>query len=198
MRQGYILITKSGPSFDAQRAALSAAGVERTAPVQSDELATLERRQGKAVADLAGRRAAIEALEKGDELVVATPGCVGISTADILYVLQEVAARGACVFIASRRERIAWTPEALAVLAFCEEAAAERREAHAARMRRAIKEGKGVKVGRDRIPLDARAQSIWADPAISAEDAAAAIGVSVRTLYRRLGSKAAPKKEGKA
>lgn len=195
MRHGYILVTKSGPSPEAQRAALSAAGVGPTASVQSDAVASPERTQQTA-ADLTGRRAAIKMLEKGDELVVATPGCLGVSTADILSVLRQVSARGASVFVASRQERIACTPEALAVVALCEEAAAERRKAHAARMRQAIREGKDVKVGRNPITLDARAREIWADPTKSAAEAAAAIGVSARTLYRRLGPKDAPKGEG--
>lgn len=153
-----------------QRTALEAAGCK----------VVYEDGKGEGLAD------AIGSLRKGDALVVDGLHRLAPTRAGVLDALEQIAARGAKVMDArtgrsTNSADAAWVVEALMVLA-----GEARIPSHAEAVRRG-KMGGGKK---KKVAMTQReAQAIWLDKTIRTNDEAAArIGLGIRTLYRRFGA----------
>ena len=189
--KGYVLLSNGGLSLPAQKAALHRLGVDQ-APSSGQlfvddarERATLARRIGD---ELYARRLAVNSLVAGDALAIASPACLGMSVNDIRLTLDEILGRHIDIIVANPRLHVR-AGDRQGVAGFLDAAFKERRAAHAGWMRQA-RVSPTLKGGRRRIDFDeALARKLWSDPAYTKEDVAVAVGVGVRTLHRRLGSR---------
>lgn len=173
MKIGLIRLSPAGPGEKTQRAALKGAGI------------TDFRKVGPGAED--ARDVAIEALGRGDVLVVASPGCLGTTASDVLAVLAQITRREASVMDASTGEMVVCPSEALPALDFANRADSENRRAIAAKARRARAE-----TGRmnqwpgwteDRVK---RLKSMAADGRMTRDEMADDLGVSRSTVQRKL------------
>lgn len=191
MRRGYVRLTKSGVSRKAQEDALRQAGIDdfsEYGPVYVESV----RKSG---ADTGERRAAaVRSLLEGDELVIATPGCLAGTRADVLSALAAISARGAALHIVSTGATVRWSAEAAAAAEFAAQAESEcaaMRARHARQSRGDKLGGRKPKLVKGMKTFD-RVEAVWRDPAKSAAEVAAETGYSVATLYRAFGAKGTP------
>lgn len=183
----YILVTKSGPTADQQRALIRKV-VKLTGRDEEyiDDLTEPYRRRDK---PLEQRALAMEHLRRGDVLVVATPGGLGVGRDDIRAVLLALAHKGNGVLDAQSGKTVIWSEEVADALEFLDMATLERKRGAAESARKArialgyvnIPEQKVMKVS------EAEARQMWYDRVRypSSKDVAELCGVSVRTLYNR-------------
>lgn len=180
----YFLITKLGPTVDEQRAIIRKA-VKMTSRDQeySDDLTERYRRRDK---PLEGRQEAIEHLRRGDLLVIATPGRLGVGRDDVRETLLLLAARGNGLLDASTGATILWTPEVAAGVEFLDRAVLEKKRGAMENARLARRNNMVPKVLA--IPRDL-AEMRWHDPVTYPDKKAVADAcqVSVRTLYNQFG-----------
>lgn len=185
MRIGYVRLSASGPSREAQAEILAKAGVG------PEEAVWFEDGPGSGRGRLSGRARAIHSLSPGGELAVAGAGRLGISAEDVLAVLVDVLGRGAAVLDAETGTRLHAGTSAAEALAFAAGAGRAAREERTERLRdgreRMGRKG-GAPARRWNVP-ESRVRELWGDPAVSAEEAAREAGTSVPTLYRRLGAR---------
>lgn len=187
----YILVTKSGPSADQQRALIrKAVKLEPRDEEYIDDLTEPYRRRDKPLEE---RAVALAHLRRGDVLVVATPGAVGIGRDDIRGVLLALARSGNGLLDAQSGKTVIWTEQVADALEFLDLATLERKRGAAATARQAR-----IALGYVNIPeqkqlavSDAQARQIWYDRVAypSPKDVAEFCGVSPRTLYNRFGSR---------
>ena len=189
MRRGYIRLSKAGPSLEVQQAALRSAGIDdfsQYGPVYVDEIPV--RRSAK---PLPQRFEAIRSLEPGDELVVASAARLGTTAGDVLAVFQEIGQKGAVVFDAETGKTVQWHPDAIQAIEYAQRAESANRKEISAKMRRRRVETDrlgGPSVKGWKVPVK-RAKELWDDDKLSAAYVAEQVGVSVPTLYRRLGDR---------
>ncbi len=189
MRRGYIRLSKAGPSLEAQKAALEAAGIEdfsEYGPVYVDEVP--KRRNAPT---LPQRFEAIRSLEAGDELVVSNASRLGISVGDVFDAMKAIADRKAALHDAETGETVAWHPDAMKVIEFARRAEGENRKEIAAKMRQSREASGKIGGAPEKLSGTAlkEAERLWADTTLSSAQVAEKIGVNVRTLYRRLGDR---------
>jgi hypothetical protein len=188
----YLLVTKSGPSAEQQRALIRQV-VKLTARDEEyvDDLTEPYRRKDR---PLEQRAVALKHLRAGDILVVATPGGLGIGRDDIRGVLLELAHSGNGLLDAQSGKTVIWTEQVADALEFLDRATLERKRGAAASAREAR-----IALGYIHIPeqkrlavSDAQARQMWYDRVAypSPKDVAEACGVSERTLYNRFGTRA--------
>lgn len=187
-RLGYIRLSKVGPSLEEQEEALESVGVSEGSQAGSVFIEDVS--EGSAQARSV-RDDLIQTLGKGDELVIMSAARLGASLSDVLDALIEVGGRGAAVYDVSLGRRVTWHPEALELATYARSAEAEHRQELVARLqtaRRASgkKGGKPAKLQGEALD---EAKRLWADASLSGAQVAARVGVSVRTLYRRLGDR---------
>lgn len=187
-------------------------------PSEADQMATIteasgatEEERADAWVDRAGRKAQVRTSERdlmlgavrdGDEVWVARPGIIGASDADILAWLARMTEHGGVLCIASTGRRYRWHPDTADALRLVAEIKADERSAVLAKARAAIKRRPGAPVhGDNRLEV---AKQLWADPRVTAKEAAARSGIGVRHLYRLFGRKGTapftggPRKRGRA
>lgn len=187
--KGYVLMSNGGLSLPTQKAALRHLGVD--AAPGADQLFKDDMRQRVKIArrvgdELHARRVVISALVAGDVLAIASPACLGMSAQDIRLTLKDILGRHIDLLVASPRLRVR-AGDQEAIDAYLERATMERRAIDATWMRSA-RVSPGLKGGRRRIDFDEdRARAMWANSDYASEEVAAAVGVGVRTLFRRLG-----------
>ena len=194
MQRGYILITKAGAPRAAQEAALRAAGVVdfgEDGPVYIDDMTN--RAKSRGAEHLTARQQLIRSLREGTELVIFTPGCLGLSKGDIASVVREIGEAGAVIRVASTGAVIRWHPDALELLNFCDEAGAEVIGGRTALMRQALAK-RGTKTGPQPKLIAPKIRKMWEEGDISVSAIANEAGVSAQTLYRRLGLRPAKSK----
>jgi DNA invertase Pin-like site-specific DNA recombinase len=185
MKHGYIRLTKRGATEDRQRDALMAAGV---AP---ERIHVDDQRKGKPgkPAPLRNRPGAVLCIREGDVLVVATPGRLGVSAADIESVIAEVTALGGEVQAAGGEPF--GGPAVAALTAF---RAAAHLEVERERLVPARK-ARGAQPKRINDKQMATLLPLWRDPnnhtTAAVELKAEEIGVKMsrRTMYKLLGNR---------
>lgn len=192
MRRGYIRLTKSGISLKEQEDALRRAGIDdfsEYGPVYVEPMP-------KAATTTGERRvAAIQSLVEGDELVIATPGCLGGTRADVLAALAAISARGAALHVVSTGATVKWSVEAANAAEFAAQAESEcvvMRAKHARLSRGDDKLGGRRPRLTKGTTAFTRAERAWRDPTKSAAEVAAETGFSTATLYRAFGPKGTP------
>lgn len=182
----YLLITKLGQTADEQRAAIQKA-VKLTSRDQeySDDLTERYRRKDK---PLEGRQEAIKQLRRGDLLVIATPGRLGMGRDDVRATLLLLAAQGNGLLDASTGNIILWTPEVAAGVEFLDRAVLEKKRGAMENARLARRNNMVPK--KLAIPRDL-AEMRWYDPVTYPDKQAIADAcqVSVRTLYNQFGAR---------
>jgi hypothetical protein len=140
------------------------------------------------------RRHVVGAAREGDEVWVARPGVIATTEDEALRWVASICDLGAVLCIASTGERY-HCPSATRdqIADGLRLAAAIRADERGAVL---VKARKAVRVRLGRAPADpkklAAAAKPWADPELSAKQAAKIAGLSVRTLYRKLGPKGTP------
>lgn len=191
MRRGYIRLAKAGISRKEQELALRSAGIENFSafgPVYVEPLVGSATKYEQ-------RDAAIRALRKDDELVIATPGCLGGTRADVLTALAAISARGAALHVVSTGATVRWSAEAAAAAEFAAQAESEgaARRAKHARMSRGVESlgGRKPKLVKGSSAYE-RVEALWRDTAKSAAEVAEETGYSAATLYRLFGAKGTP------
>jgi DNA invertase Pin-like site-specific DNA recombinase len=171
---GYMSTKSAATSIKQQREAMRAAGFNLDDPLE------------RVFCD--DRAFAIAALDKGDELVVATAACLGTVASDVLGVLRDVAARGAAIRILDDNAILSFPPEAEAALDAAMKADHANRKSRIAEMRKARREsgkmgGKApVEWGPKQIAEVARLES----QGQTRDEIAKALGMGRATLMRRL------------
>ena len=96
MDWGYILVGPGRPSGKDQLSALLDAGLKtkNSAFFRSDTIRKGRPGYGGGRTQLTGRSALLEAMMRGDTLIVAEPFCAGISGHDVRLFLRELRSRG--------------------------------------------------------------------------------------------------------
>ena len=188
MKRGYIRLSRAGPPLEAQQDALRRAGIEDFKRVFVDVIVP-----GRRGGVLPEREKAILKLLSGDYLVVANAGRLGTSQADVLATLEKVGQRNAAVLDAETGETIRWHPDVVRVLAFAQRAEGVNRKEVAAKMsqQRAATGRLGGAPPKNWKVSEEAARGLWNDLSRSVESVAEEVGVSVPTLYRRLGQRGA-------
>lgn len=189
MKLGYIRISKTGPSLDEQKSILSTAGVDVSESSEAlfiDNQSTHRRQH-----HLPKRLEAINNLSQGDFLVVSSGARLGSSIGDILDALDDVDRRRAAVLDAETGTVIEWHPDAMKVIKYARRAESEIRKEIAQKMRSTrvalgTLGGPPEKLTNETL---SQAQKLWSDKSLTASQVAERVGVSVRTLYRRLGER---------
>ena len=186
MRIPYIRLAKGLPSETAQRRALADAGLTE------DELAEayIEPKRAKpgepsAWSHVIGTAREIDG--ERDLVCVARPAIVANSEQDARARLIELTEQGGSLWVASTGRTYRWHPDAAEGIQFSADIHADARAVTLEKARAAIKRSVGNVVhGDNRWTVAAQ---LWADPNVTAKDAAARSGVGVRHLYRRFGPK---------
>ncbi len=188
----YLLLTKSGPTAEQQLALVrKTVKLARDDETYTDDTTQKYRRKDT---PLEQRAIAIKQLRRGDTLVVATPGCLGIGRDDIRAVLMELARSGYSLLDASTGKSVRWTEEVADAVEFLDRATLERKRGAAASARQAK-----MALGYTYMPepkqlavTEAQARQMWYDRVRypSQHEVAETCGVSYRTLYNRFGPRA--------
>lgn len=193
MQIAYILVTKAGLARVEQERLLRDAGIvsfDEDDPVYVDDITS--RRRSRGSEDLRAREMLMRALRAGDEVVIATPGCLGLSGSDVLAAVREIGGKGACLRVAGTGNVIRWHPDAIAVLDFCDAAGSELSAARTLRMRKSLAAA-GTKTGPRAAPISAEIKHLWTGTNTPVSEIADQAGLTARTLYRRLGHLSRPK-----
>lgn len=191
----YLLLTNGGPTKDQQLALIrKRVTLGKQDEIYTDDLTVRYRRKDAALED---RAVAIRQLRKGDVLVVATPGCLGVGRDDIRSALHELARKGAPLLDASSGKSVLWSEEVADAVEFLDRAVLERRR-KAAETAREVKAALGHVYIPEEKPLavsDAHARQMWFDRVKypSQQKIAELCGVSYRTLYNRFGPRSGVK-----
>ena len=178
MKRGYIRLSLTGPSENAQRAALAKVGVDDVTvePIP------------KAVAP--GRHAMRDrlaaTLRPGDLVVIASPGCIGAGRADVLIALGQIAAAGAGIHVVNADATIHWSQEAVSAAMFALQAETENTQGRA-RHARAARAGAGETHLIDVVRARSDVKALWRDVRLTAADIGRRTGLSRSTLYRAFG-----------
>jgi DNA invertase Pin-like site-specific DNA recombinase len=193
VRRYYMREMTGLPPIEDQEKALRSVGLvfEKNAPIYIDRK---PKRAVKGTIPTPELILAFRSLRPGDELVIACASVLGGTRVSVLNALQEIGKRQASVLDVGANTTVAYVPEALAMIAFAERAESQMRVAvlKKARLRKvelgavggkpAALEGKALE--------DARAR--WADPTLTAKEAAVASGVSESTMRRLFKKKGTP------
>lgn len=196
VRLGYMRESAGLPSRKAQEEALRGAGVEDFSADGSVwyDRNPKKRKQSAGTEPLPELALALRAMRAGDELVVANPAVLGGSRSQVFEVMQAIGKREGAIFDASTSQVIAWSPQALAVVDFCNRAETITRSAALAKAR--VRRAELGRTGGTPSKLTGKAKEaalkIWLDPVLTGEQAAEKIGVSPSTAYRKLGSRDQP------
>jgi hypothetical protein len=184
------------PGRKAQEEALRGAGLDDfgdEGPVWHDKNPK-KRKQSASMDPLPELALALRAMRPGDELVVANPAVLGGSRGQVLEVMQAVGKRAGAVFDASTGQTVAWNPEALVLLDFCNRAETITRSAALAKAR--VRRAELGRTGGTPTKLTGKAKeaalAIWLNPELTGNQAAEKIGISPSTAYRKLGSRDQP------
>jgi hypothetical protein len=182
------------PSLKEQKEALRGAGIEDFSdegPVWCDRAQKRRKSGAEPRPDLAE---ALRAMRPGDELAVASPAVLGGSRGAVFEVLQAIGKREGAVFDASTGQAIPWSPEALAVVDFCNRAETLTRSFALAKAR--VRRAETGRLGGTPTKLTGKARdaalAIWLDPTLTGNAAAEKIGISPSTAYRKLGARDQP------
>ena len=196
MKLGYTREAAGLPSRKMQEDALRAAGIEDfndEGPVWHDKNPK-KRKQSPGAEPLPALAEALKAMRPGDELVVANPAVLGGSRGQVFEVLQAIGKRQGAVSDASTGQAIPWSPEALAVVDFCNRAETLTRSFALAKAR--VRRAELGRTGGTPTKLVGKAKeaalAIWLDPALTGDQAAEKIGISPSTAYRKLGPRDQP------
>lgn len=189
MKRGYIRLSKAGPSLEDQQKALERAGINNFSEGVS-VFVDPPLKRGDPPTWL-GRTKAIQSLRPGDELVVSSASRLGTTMSDVLGVLRAVGERQASILVADSGHKVAWHPDALAAVEFAQGAELENRREVAATARAAQAATGRVGGAPKQLHGEAleKAKRLWADQSLSAAEVAERVGVTTRTLYRRLGER---------
>lgn len=188
MRLGYIRPMKFGLSRKEQEAALRRSGIDdfsNSGPIYVERALTPD----------VARTACIDALRDGDELVVATPACLGPTRADVLSALTAINGKGANLYVVSMDATIKWSAEAAKAAEFmtlAENENAALRAKHARQSRKPDSLGGRKPRLVKGTTTYANAEKAWRDPTKSMADAAQETGFAQMTLYRAFGPKGTP------
>ena len=186
----YILLTKSGPTREQQMAAIRKA----VKPAKGDEDYTddLTKRRRKTDHRFPARDTMIRQLRRGDVVVVASPGRLGIGREDIRGALHELARKGNVLLDAITGKRLFWTDEIADHLAFLD-AGAREHTADILRGARAARKAAGIVYRPEKKALPGDAEAVWRDTVrYTRAEAAARCGVSWRTLHNRFRGRTEP------
>lgn len=185
----YILVTKSGPTAEQQLALVrKAVKLTKQDEVYTDDTSEKWRRRD---AGLPQRDIALKQMRRGDTLVVATPGCLGIGREDVRAILMRLAQEGYYLIDASSGKSVRWSEEVADAMEFLDRAVLERKRGAAENARKAK-----IALGYTYVPqpkqltiTDAQARQMWYDKVRypSQQEVAEACGVTARTLYNRFG-----------
>lgn len=185
MRVAYIRTSKGLPTEAQQREALASAGVEPgdLAEAWVDRQA---RKPKPGEAPFPQRDYMLGAVREGDEVWVARPGVVGSGEPDIIEFLRRITEQGAVLCVASTGGRHRFAPELQQALDLVRDIRRDERALVMEKARAGLKN-----LGRKTFTPQQwkEARRLWADKAVTAEDAAARSGIGQRTLYRKLGPK---------
>lgn len=157
-----------------------------------DALRTKKPKEGED--PLPERTRAVRALREGDVLVVANAGRLGLTRADVLTTLAEVARHRASVFDAAEGREFACSPEIVDAVEFADLAAKKLAAERTEKARKAIKmfgskPGPYVKPRLEDLEI---LRAMWVNPDVRMADIVTAAGVKERTLYRMLGPRGTP------
>lgn len=193
MKHGYIRLTQRGADEAAQRAALAAAGVEEDRVHVDDQRKPVRVSPGNtSYPPLVARDVVTRICRRGDVVVVATPGRLGVSREDIRQAIGRVAERGASVQAA---DGIAFgSIELQALIAFETSAHLEVERERLAPARKALRRGEARKRTLTKVQK-AKLLPLWRNTdeytveAVLQEALAMGVKVSRRTLYGLLGGR---------
>ena len=137
----------------------------------------------------------LKQLRKGDVVIVASPGRLGIGRDNIRAALHDLARKGNALLDASTGKRLLWTDEIADHLEFLDRGSLEHK-ADVLRAARAAKQALGI-VHRPKPKefktSELAAETAWRDTVRYTKDEAAAVaGVSWRTLHTRFGGRTEP------
>lgn len=183
----YLLLTKSGPTRDEQLKLIhKAVKLTDRDQIYEDDLTQKYRRSD---AELEDREVAMKQLRKGDVVVVATPGSLGVGRDDIRGVLHRLARTGHAILDASSGKSVLWSEEVADAVEFLDRATLERKRG-AARTAREVKMALGHTFIPEKKPLaisDEQAKLMWYDPVRYPDksEIARRCGVHWRTLHNR-------------
>lgn len=189
-RIGYRLIRKAGPSEDDQLAALRAGGVQTegiAAPVWTDKWR--ERRRNNAKDDpLPERKEMISRLRTGDVVVVHSPGCLAITSADARQTMVQIVEKGASIFIASSGEMLKSEPAVAAWFRVADEVTPAVKRIIAAKMREHQKESghEGAAKQRFTAAQYRRAKPIWRRQDMTISEKVALIHETIAPISQRM------------
>lgn len=196
MKIGYIRIDKVGPTPAEQQRSLHAAGImdfSDEAPVYIDRAPKKNMKPGED--PLPERTEAIRALRPGDEIVIADAGRLGLDRGDILRCLGQIGARGCSVYVVAEDKNFPCAAEIEQAADFIEASAKALLHSRMKKARKARKPGEGGGRPSANMPTGAaleRLRAMWNDPNTSAKKVEEVSGVSLSTLYRRLGDRKTP------
>lgn len=185
----YLLVTKHGPTADQQLALIrKTVKLAKQDEVYTDDTSERWRRKD---AGLPQREIALKQMRRGDTLVIATPGCLGIGREDVRGVLIRLAQAGYYLTDASSGKSVRWTEEVADAMEFLDRAVLERKRGAAENARKAK-----MALGYTYVPqpkalavTDAQARQMWYDQVRypTQKEVAEVCGVTARTLYNRFG-----------
>lgn len=186
MRLIYLCNRKGLPTLDAQREALTAAGItdEELAEAWVDRI---RRKDGQPQRDYI-----VGAARDGDEVWVARPGVIATTPDAALRWLARISDHGTVLCIASSGERFQATSDAQAGLGDALRLAAaiaqdERRAAlEIARKGKRGRTGGKPRVGEERLEA---ARPLWFDHRLSMAEVVERTGIASRTMHRHFGKR---------
>jgi hypothetical protein len=196
VRKFYIREAPGLPTIKAQKIALGLDKIADEDPVYID--LNPKRKRATPAEPFPELALAIRALRPGDELGVAIPAILGGTQGLVLDVMQAIGAKQAAVYNAQKDEVVPWEPAALKVLEIAREAdsftrAASLRKARVRRAELGRGNGKVAALDKEKNPKAYKAAlAVWLNPELTGNQAAAEIGVSPSTAYRKLGPRDQP------
>lgn len=184
MIYGYVRLSNAGAGLEEQISALNEAG----APAGKDVFIDDQQSKGGSKIRTAWR-SVTSRLNAGDELVVATLSRIGSSYADAMAGICIVSERGAFLKVSAGKIVISPSVPLCDAIRLAYEAEREGRSEIAHKMRK-VRERTGSLGGApEKLSgrLLSKAEALWLDDKLTAEGIAKKLGLSKRTLYRRLG-----------
>ena len=185
----YLLVTKSGPTAEQQLAAIrKVVAIGSRDETYTDDVTEKYRPKDRGFEQ---RGVMLRQLRRGDTVVVASPGRLGVGQDDVRTVLHALGRGGHPLIDASTGKTVLWTDEIADGVAFLARAIGEHKAGAAANAReaRAARRAAGEPEQKPLAITEAEARQMWHDPIRypSQKAVAETCGVSYRTLYNRFG-----------
>lgn len=192
MRRFYLRTAGYGLSEQQQRGILASWGLDadEDAPAYIDGPAKKRRKEGEAA--LPDRERMMRSLRKGDEVVVAEEGIIGLTPDDTLRALAQIAEKSAVLVVARTGNSYAYEPRDALMADLLRDGEHQRKSRRAAFARQNNDQmGKGGVKALKGAVRD-RAKEAWFNPKLSGAEVVKEFGVSRATFYNEFGPRNAP------